>query len=257
VSPARLAVYRAMDALTRPLVTSVVCVAAALARDGAERALVIHNGIDLGDFDPAAVGARVTRLRGELGLASAPTVGFVGRLTPQKDPLAFVDTVARLRRTCPQIQGLIVGDGPLRAEVERAVEMHGLGASCRVVGERVDVAPLFALMDVFVLTSVSEGFPFVVLEAMAMERPVVATAVNGVPEIVQDGDTGVVVRRGDVPATARAILDILAAPAAARAMGRAGRRRVEEQFTAQRMVTETETLYRRLLRVPAPVAAGT
>ena len=78
---------------------------------------------------------------------------------------------------------LVVGDGPLRPEVEQAVRAHGLSSSCLFLGERGDIAALLTAMDVFVLTSVSEGFPFVVLEAMAMERPVVATRVNGVPEI--------------------------------------------------------------------------
>src|SRR6185369_6891690 len=134
--------------------------------------------------------------------------------------------LAALRRERPDVQGVIVGDGPLRAEVERAAREAGLAASCRLLGERADVAALLAALDVFVLSSVSEGFPFVVLEAMAMERPVVATAVNGVPEIVEDGTTGRLVPRGDGRALLGAALDTLARPDAARAMGRAGRRRV-------------------------------
>jgi glycosyltransferase involved in cell wall biosynthesis len=149
---------------------------------------------------------------------------------------------------------VIVGDGPLRAEVERAVKAHGLAPACSILGARSDVAALLAALDVFVLTSVSEGCPFVVLEAMAMERPVVATAVNGVPEIVEDGVTGVLVERGNGHALARAVLGTLARAETARAMGRAGRRRVQAGFTAQRMVAETEALYRDVLRA-APAAA--
>ena len=183
-------------------------------------------------------------------------MGFVGRLTPQKAPLAFVALIARLRRTRPDVHGVIAGDGPLRAEVERAVDAHGLGAWCRVLGARDDVAAVLAALDVFVLTSVSEGFPFVVLEAMALERPVVATAVNGVPEIVEPGVTGVLVERADGEALARAVLDTLADAERARAMGRAGRRRVQTCFTASRMVAETEAFYRDLLRAaPAPADA--
>jgi glycosyltransferase involved in cell wall biosynthesis len=255
VSSARLALYRAMDRLTLPLTARVVCVASALARDDSGRTVVVRNGIDVSDFDPAKVGPAAIALRRDLGLGPGPVVGFGGRLTPQKDPLAFVAVVAAIRRVRPDVQGLIVGDGPLRAEVERAAQAQGLASSCRCLGERGDIATLLALLDVFVLTSVSEGFPFVILEAMAMERPVVATAVNGVPEIVEDGMTGVLVARGDVRGLARAVLAMLAVPDTARDMGRAGRRRVQEQFTAQRMVAETEALYFRLLR-PAPAAAG-
>jgi glycosyltransferase involved in cell wall biosynthesis len=255
VSPPRFALYRAMDRLTLPLTAYVVCVAAALARDYPGRAVVIHNGIDLDDFDPGAVAGTAAEVRRGLGLGGGPVVGFVGRLTPQKDPLTFVRVLAALRQARPEIQGLVVGDGPLRPEVEQAARAHGLGSSCRFLGERDDIAALLVAMDVFVLTSVSEGFPFVVLEAMAMERPVVATGVNGVPEIVEDGVTGRLVPRGDAATLARAALEILDAPEAGRGMGRAGRQRVVARFTAQRMVAEAQALYVRLLPGP-PVAAG-
>ena len=254
VSPARLAVYRAMDRLTLPLTSRVVCVAAALARDYPGRAVVVRNGIELADFDPLAAAAAAPALRRALGLGPGPVVGFVGRLTPQKAPLAFVALVDALRRARPDVQALIVGDGPLRAEVERALHVRGLGASCRCLGERDDVAALQGLLDVFVLTSVSEGFPFVVLEAMAMERPVVATAVNGVPEIVEPGVSGLLVAPGDAEGLARATLGLLGDPGAAREIGRAGRRRVRDAFTAERMVAETEAVYAGLVSA-APAAA--
>lgn len=255
VSPLRFAVYRALDRLTLPLTSRVVCVAGALARDYPGRTTVIHNGIDLDDFDPGGMRAPAGALRHRLGLGGGPVAGFVGRLTPQKDPLTFVRMLAALRQARPDVQGLVVGDGPLRPEVEQAVRAHGLGSSCRFLGERSDVAALLLAMDVFVLTSVSEGFPFIVLEAMAMKRPVVATRVNGVPEIVEDGVTGRLVPRGDAATLTRATRDILDAPDAGRGMGRAGRQRVVERFTAQRMVAETQALYLRLLPV-TPVAAG-
>jgi glycosyltransferase involved in cell wall biosynthesis len=253
VSLARLALYRAVERFTRPLATCAVCVAAALAPEDPARSVVIHNGIDVDDFDPDAGRLWAPALGRDLGLGTGPVVGFVGRLTPQKDPVAFVRTLATLRASRPDVQGLVVGDGPLRSTVEDVA--RALGVTCRFVGERDDVTALFALVDVFLLTSVSEGFPFVVLEAMAMERPVVATAVNGVPEIVEDGVTGVLVARGDVDGMARALLGMLASPGAARAMGRAGRRRVAERFTARRMADETQALYLRLLSRAPTVAA--
>lgn len=256
VSAARLAVYRAMDRLTLPLTTRVLCVAAALARGYPGRSVIVGNGIDLDDFDPLRAGPAAAALRQTLAPGGGSLVGFVGRLTPQKDPLAFVALIAAVRRERPDVHGVIVGDGPLRAEVERAVAARGLGAWCRVLGARDDVAALLAALDVFVLTSLSEGFPFVVLEAMALERPVVATAVNGVPEIVEPGVTGVLVERADGEALARAVLDTLADAERARAMGRAGRRRVQTCFTASRMIAETEAFYRDLLRdAPATVDA--
>ena len=255
VSSLRRAVYRAMDRSTLPLASRVLCVAGALTGDYPGRAVVVRNGIDLHDFDPATASPAAAALRRTLAPDGGPTVGFVGRLTPQKDPLAFVALIEGLRRARPDVHGVIVGDGPLRAEVERAVNARGLASRCRLLGARDDVAAILAALDVFVLTSRSEGLPFALLEAMAMERPVVATAVNGVPEIVEDKVTGVLVERGDGEALARAVLGTLADPERARAMGRAGRRRVQACFTASRMVAETEALYRDVLG-EMPAAAG-
>lgn len=253
VAPARLALYRAMDRVTLPLATRVLCVAGELARDY-PGAVVIRNGVDLGDFDVQALRATAGERRASVGLDGGPVVGFVGRLTPWKDPLTFLRVVAAVRRARPDVRALVVGDGPLRAEVERAAAALGMASWCRVLGERSDVPALLAAMDVVVLTSVSEGFPFVVLEAMAMERPVVATAVNGVPEIVESGVTGRLAPRGDVEALASATLGVLDAPDVARRMGQAGRRRVVDHFTAERMVAETQALYLRLL--PSAAAAA-
>src|SRR5207247_2539877 len=165
------AVYCAADRLTLPLTSAVVCVAEALGRNYPRRALVIPNGIELDHFDPSAVSA--TGMRQRWGLDAGPVLGFVGRLTPQKDPLTFLHAVAEVRRHRPNVKALVVGDGPLRGAVEAEIARLELRSSCRLTGMQAEVAPLLGAMDVFVLSSVSEGFPFVVLEAMAMEQPAV------------------------------------------------------------------------------------
>lgn len=245
VGVARKTLYQAMDRLTLPLASRVLCVADALACEYGGRAVVIHNGVDLDEFDPAS--AAPERVRAELGLGKGPVVGFVGRLTPQKDPLTFVSLVGALRRDLPGLQALVVGDGPLRTVAEREAARLGLDRACRFTGARGDIPTVLGALDLFVLSSVSEGFPFVVLEAMAMERPVVATAVNGVPELVEHGVTGLVVPPADEAALARAALDILRSPARARAMGRAARARVAERFTSGLTVDRTATLYVELI----------
>jgi glycosyltransferase involved in cell wall biosynthesis len=224
-------------------------VAETLGRDYPRRALVIHNGIELDRFDPGAMSPAAVRQR--WGLGSGPVVGFVGRLTPQKDPLTFLRAVAELRRHRPDLQALVVGDGPLRGAVEAEIAGLGLGPSCRLTGMQGEVAPLLGAMDVFVLSSVSEGFPFIVLEAMAMERPVVATDVNGVSEIIEPGVSGVLVASRAADAIARAGLDLLRAPDAARRMGRAARARVAERFTVSGMVDRLQTLYATLVSAEA------
>jgi glycosyltransferase involved in cell wall biosynthesis len=216
-------------------------VAEALAREYGPRAVAIHNGVDLRRFNPAEVAREQTRQ--VLGLRPGPVIGFVGRFTPQKDPLTFLRVVAALRPELPGLRALMVGDGPLRSEIEAEAARQGLEAVCCFTGPRRDIPEILGAIDLFLLSSVSEGFPFVVLEAMAMERPVVATAVNGVPELIEDGVSGLLVPRGDVAALTGAALELLRAPERARALGRAARQRVAERFTVARMVERTQALY--------------
>ncbi|MFQ5973220.1 MAG: glycosyltransferase, partial [Alphaproteobacteria bacterium] len=240
VSSPRRALYLALDRLTRPLASRVLCVALALAREYGPRAVTIHNGIDLTLFDP--VRATPEQTRQTLGLGPGPVIGFIGRHTPQKDPLMFLRVVAALCQELPGVQALVVGDGPLRRELEAEAIRLGLERFCRFTGARHDIPALLGAMDLFILSSVSEGFPFAVLEAMAMERPVVTTAVNGVPELIEDGVSGRVVPPRDEAALTRAALDLLRTPEQAQALGRAARQRVANHFTVARMMRQTQAL---------------
>jgi glycosyltransferase involved in cell wall biosynthesis len=241
VSAPRRLLYQALDRWTVPLSARVVCVAEALARDYGRRALVIPNGVELERFDPARVSGAPSRER--WGLGAAPVVGFVGRLTLQKDPETWLRALARLRPLVPGVRGLVVGDGPLRGSLEALARALGLGEVCRFVGARPDVPELLAAMDVFVLSSVSEGVPFAVLEAMAMERAVVATAVSGVPEVIEPGVSGILVPPRDPAALAEAVTEVLRTPGRRAALGRAARARVLARFSADRMVGALEALW--------------
>lgn len=245
VSTLRRAVYRAMDRSTLPLTARVLCVADALAREYRARVTVIPNGVDVNELDAARGDTR--QIRRGLGLGAGPVIGFVGRLTPQKDPMTFLRSVTAIRRELPSTMALVVGDGPLRAALALEAARVGLGAHCVFTGARSDVPALLDTMDVFVLSSVSEGSPFVLLEAMAMARPVVATTVNGVIEIVQHGVSGTLVAPGDPSSIAGAVLDLLRHPERARTMGAAARARVADRFSAERMTRRTEQLYLEVL----------
>jgi glycosyltransferase involved in cell wall biosynthesis len=237
-----------MDRLTLPLTARVLCVAEALARDYRARATVIPNGVEVEALDADAPEA--IAVRRDLGLGPRPVVGFAGRLTAQKDPMTFLRALAALRRERSTATGLIVGDGPLRAELEREAARLGLTEHCVFTGLRADVGALLGAMNVFVLSSVSEGFPFVLLEAMARARPVVATAVNGVTEIVEPDVSGILVAPGDPDAIAAAVSDLLRRPERARALGEAARARVADRFGVERMMRETERLYRQVAPPP-------
>lgn len=226
---------------------------------------VIPNGVDPARWDPArANGARV---RQELGLPpEAPLLALVGQLTPwkgQRDALAALPAVlARYPTATLAIAGSPKFTGPTvrydnlayAAELRRTAAALGLGGRVRFLGEREDVPDLLAAADLLVLPSWAEPFGRVLIEAMAMARPVVATGAGGVPEIVEHGASGLLVPPRDPGALAGAVLALLDDPGRARAMGRYGRAVVAARFTAAQTAAAVEALYADLeaARRPAP-----
>jgi len=205
------------------------------------KVITLPNGVDLMQFEGPA---DVKDLRSELGLsADRPVVMQVGRLSVQKDPVAFVDGAAKVLEKRPDVQFVMLGDGPLMGEVVAQVQEHGLAESVHLLGWRDKAHRFMPAADAVTLTSRWEGIPFVLLEAMAWSRPVVTTAVNGCPEIVDDGSTGFLVAPGNKAAWAARVLDLVNEPARATEMGRQGRSRVEERFALSKITGRLEELY--------------
>jgi glycosyltransferase involved in cell wall biosynthesis len=190
-------------------------------------------------------------VRRELGIpVDAPVVGTVTRLSPQKAPLDFVDAAARVAERRPEAHFLLVGDGPLRAGVEARVADLGLVERFHLAGLRREVPDLLHAFDVFALSSLWEGLPRVLPQAMAAGLPVVATAVDGNAEAVTDGANGILVPPGDPGAMAGALVRLLDDPDLAARMGEAGQASVQE-FSARKMVDDIAALYEALLeRLP-------
>jgi len=157
-----------------------------------------------------------------------------------------VEVAARVRREVPGAWFLLVGDGDLRGRVEEARSRHGLEDRLLLVGWRRDIPAVMDALDVLVLTSLHEGLPRVVPEAMASSRPVVATAVDGTPEAVTDGETGFLVPPRDAELAAGRVVELLTDPPRARSMGEEGLRRVPE-FDIDEMVRRQEGLYEELV----------
>lgn len=210
-----------------------------------ERYEVIRSGIDVDRF--ATPTRHRDQVRDELGIPrDAVVVGSVMRLSPQKAPDILVDAVAPLCRRDPGLRLLIVGDGPLRAELEARIRRHGIESAVVLPGLRRDVPELLAAMDVFALSSRWEGLPRVLPQAMAASLPVVATAVDGSAEAVIEGENGHLVPTGDADALSAALGRMVADGELRRRMGAAGRARVAE-FDVDTMVARIEALYDRLL----------
>jgi glycosyltransferase involved in cell wall biosynthesis len=225
----------------------VICVCEAVHRSHAPRMpwakdtfVTIANGVS--ESAPARARDDVRRA---LGLdPSHGVVLAIGSLTKQKAQHVLVAAMADVQRRQPSARLVLVGDGPLAADLAGQVRTLGLDDVVRMPGARDDVADLIEAADVFVLSSVREGLSVTLLEAMRGARPAVVTRVGGNAEAVADGVTGLVVPTGDPPALAAALADLLGDPARARAFGEAARRRYVERYTAERMVRETEALYR-------------
>jgi glycosyltransferase involved in cell wall biosynthesis len=207
--------------------------------------VIIRSGIELDRFRlPARPRPAV---RAEVGIPpESAVVGTVTRLSPQKAPLDFVGAAAQVAAQRPDVHFVIVGDGPLRAEVEARVSDLGLTGRVHLTGLRRDVPDLLHSFDVFALTSLWEGLPRVLPQAMAVGLPIVATAVDGNAEAVTDGLNGFLTPGGDPQAMADALLRLLDDPALRQKMGWAGRIRVEE-FDVRKMVRDIAALYEALL----------
>jgi glycosyltransferase involved in cell wall biosynthesis len=210
-----------------------------------DKYVTIRSGIELRSFRQPVRSREAVRAELSIPL-DALVVGTVTRLSPQKAPLDFVKAVARVAEQRPNVHFVVVGDGPLRAEVEAQVAAAGLAELFHLTGLRRDVPDLLHSFDVFALSSLWEGLPRVLPQAMAAGLPVVATAVDGNAEAVEDGVSGLLTQPGDPQAMAEGLLYLLDDPALAAQMGAAGWERADT-FGARKMVDDIAALYETLL----------
>ncbi|KAF1721870.1 glycosyltransferase [Pseudoxanthomonas mexicana] len=205
--------------------------------------LSVPNGIRLERFRPADDVARQS-LVAELGLPTGSRIiGTVGRLQPVKDHALLLRAFAKVRVQVPEAALVIVGDGPLRAALEAQAEQAGLSDAVRFMGDRHDVPRLLTGMEVFALTSTSEGYSVALLEACASSLPIVATDVGGNREIVRHGINGRLVPSGDTAAIATALIALLRGGEQAAAMGRAGYAWAQAEASFRTMAERYHGLY--------------
>lgn len=221
-------------------------VATSIARHAGTRVpiRVVQNGVTLHRFrrqnydtESARQALRIPR--------GAPVVGTVSVFRTQKRLDLWLEVARQIRERHPDVRFVIVGDGPLKSDVEGSITRLGLSECVTLTGLREDVRPMLAAMDVYLMSSDFEGLPIALLEAMAMEIPPVATAVGGIPEVLVPGGGGLVAPKGDVAALATLVDTVLRlSEEERRARGAAARARVAEGFSSERMMRETERIYR-------------
>ncbi|MCX5752897.1 MAG: glycosyltransferase [Candidatus Krumholzibacteria bacterium] len=246
--------YLVMERMLGAITDARICVSRDIMeirrrREGTpERKLVfIPNAVDTARFrkpsrDRATVAA-------EFGWDPAqPLVIAVGRLEPEKNYELLVRAIDRLRARFPSIRCLLVGDGRCRAALASLVDSLGLASRVTLTGARADIPDLLGAADVFVLSSLKEGLPVSLLEAMAAGRGIVATSVGGIPETIRDGESGLLVPSGDLEALAGGIGRLLADGELRARLGRSALAEVERGYDAGRIVDRIESLYEETYR---------
>jgi len=245
-----------LNPLTAPLADKIITVSEAvrefaIAKIGIrpDKLITIYNGVDLSEFSQSPNSKGTEEAKRELGInPSCMVVGTVGHLEKEKGCEYLLQAAAQVSAQDGNVTFLLVGDGSQRAKLENLAEDLSISSNVIFMGYRTDVPRILSVMDIFVLPSLYEGLPNALLEAMAACRPVVATQVGGIPEVVADGETGILVPQRDPGALARAICVLLEHRERAREMGIAGRKQVEKLFSVEKMIAKTEALYEELVK---------
>ncbi|MBN2284810.1 MAG: glycosyltransferase family 4 protein [Tissierellales bacterium] len=220
-----------------------------------KRVAIIQNGIDLNRFNKSS---RVDSLRNEFCIdKSYKVIGTVGRLSKEKAQQNLLSAAEKILKTKHNIVFLFVGDGPLKDILkDESIEITkrtgwkneaGLSNPFIFAGVREDMPDIYSLIDLFVLPSLTEGLPMVLLEAMASEKPVIATRVGEIPKVIEHDYSGLLVEPGDVQGLADSIMMLLENPDKASQLAKNGYRKVEQEFSSKRMANEYMKVYHELL----------
>lgn len=218
----------------------------------AQKITTVYNGINP---IPAVSPETVLKVRSELGLGPQPVLLMLARLHEEKGHRYLFDAIPEVVSRVGPITLLLGGDGSYRSALEAEVRARGLEQVVRFLGRRADVAELITLSTLLVLPSLAESFGFVLLEAMSLGKPIVASIAGGIPEVVSDGETGLLVPIADAHLLADAVCRILEAPELARSLGENGRKRAA-LFTFEMMIRGYEAVYDTVLTGVAKASGG-
>ncbi|MEQ8762446.1 MAG: glycosyltransferase [Planctomycetota bacterium] len=254
-SPLRSKVHLMIERHLARFSDRLICVSQQDAQELAELGLgpleVIRSGVDLAPFGDESARVRGAAMRRDWNVPRETClIGWAGRLAPVKRVDRLLAAVSILAREKAPVAAVIAGIGPGQAALERQLADHP-GLPARFVGRIDDMPAFWSAVDVAALTSDREGLPLALIEAQASGRPVVATRVGGVSEIVTDGETGFLVPAGQAPAIAAALSKLILSEGLRHRYGEAGQANAKEQFSAERLVRETFDLYERILEEKA------
>ena len=212
-----------------------------------DKIAVVGNAVEPSSFDlPEAARAR---MRGNLGLGSQVLVGTVGRLVEAKAYDVLLRAAARVCAANPDVRFVVAGGGHLETDLLKLRDSLGLAERAAFLGTRDDIPEILAAVDIYVITSVREGLPVTLIEAMMAAKPIVSTSVGGIPEVLEDGSDGVLVPPGDEQALAEAILALAADRDRRRALGLKAREKAIARYSARAVLETLEARYVSILEV--------
>jgi glycosyltransferase involved in cell wall biosynthesis len=211
-----------------------------------KRLTMVRNGIDFSPFFRSH-----SALRDEIGRGKRAVIGVVARLTPQKGHKYLLSAVPGIVHRFPDVLFVFVGDGPERQELEAMVQRERLDEFVVFAGQKADMPDVYAALDIFVLPSVNEGMPMAIIEAMAAGKPVIATRVGAVPQLIHSGETGLLVEPADVTGLETEIGRLLADTQFAQRLAAKGRSQVLKCYSAHGMAETYLSLYKEAMKVPA------
>lgn len=202
---------------------------------------VVLNGVDVDRFKR---NGQASRHRADLGvIEGVPVIGAVAVFRTQKRLQDWLEAASIIRSSVPDVRFFLVGDGPLRAEVEQGIRDRGLQDVVVLPGLKEDVRPYLSTIDVYMMSSIFEGLPVALLEAMAFECAPVCTSVGGIPELIRNGENGRLVAPERPAELAAAVVDVLTTEGARERLAKNGRQTVIDGFSMQRMTRDLETIY--------------
>jgi glycosyltransferase involved in cell wall biosynthesis len=249
----KVAFYEWLDRKCLKNVDGIVCVSRGQKKQlralgvRSSRFWVVHNSVSLNDHVDIECEKTRRDVLERLGIpGDSMLIVTAGRLSPEKGHRYLVDAISRLNK-CNGAYFVFCGSGACQAELEEKARDADVSEKCRFPGFRRDLQEIFRVMDLLVLPSLTEGLPNVVLEAFACKKPVIASAVGGVPEIVQDGINGVLVPPGDPDSLAKAISSFITSPDQFKHFGEAGYAKVRQNFTFELQTQRLESIYSELL----------
>jgi glycosyltransferase involved in cell wall biosynthesis len=216
-----------------------------------DKVIKIYNGIELDEYRPNGkeVGSQKSEVRREFGLAkNIPVIGAIGRMVWPKGFEYLIRSISEIVKNYPMVKVLLVGDGSLKRNLEDLTERIELKDRVIFTGFRRDIKEILSAVDLLVIPSLQEGFPMITLEAMAMAKLIVATNIDGITEQITDGVDGILVPSKNPSALAKAVTQVLNDKELARTMGLSARKKVEQEFSVEKMVSETEKAYLSLLQ---------